>query len=154
MLNQLVLDPVIGQGSGGIEAEGAKIAGQHLHRCDTAGLDGSDEFGPGGKREILAAPQAETLGIGEIVDGSSACRRDVDDSSAGEGVLEPQAGTALLRRRNIASFSLSAAGVLHGMALVEDDYPVEIGAQPIDDLADARNLVGLLIGPQRGIGGE
>ena len=40
------------------------------------------------------------------------------------------------------------------MALVENDRSVEVGAQPFDDLPDARNLLLARVGAQRGIGGE
>ena len=38
------------------------------------------------------------------------------------------------------------------MALVENDHSVEIGAQPFDDLPDARKLLAALIGAQRSVG--
>ena len=97
VLDQLVLDALVGQRAGGVEAERLEIARQHLHRRDAAGLDRLDELGARGEREILAAPQAEPLGIGEIVDGGGAGRRDVDDARVGQRVLQPQAGAALLR---------------------------------------------------------
>ena len=54
----------------------------------------------------------------------------------------------------VAAFALAAGGVLHGVALVEDDDAVEIGAQPFDDLLDARNLLVARVGAQRGVGRE
>ena len=72
----------------------------------------------------------------------------------GQRVLQAQAGAALLRGRLVAAFALAAGGVLHGMALVEDDDAVEIGAQPVDDLLDARSLLLARVGAQRGVGGE
>ena len=67
-------------------------------------------------------------------------------------MLQAQARAPLLRGGDVAAFALAAAGVLHGMALVENDHSVEIGAQPIDDLPDARNLLAALVGAQRGVG--
>ena len=98
-----------------------------------------DELGAGGEGEVLAAPEAEPLGIGEIVDRGGAGGRDVDDARIGQRVLQAQAGTALLRGRLVAAFALAAGGIGHGVALVEDDHAVEVRAQPIDDLLDPRN---------------
>ena len=69
-------------------------------------------------------------------------------------MLEPESGATLLRGGLVAAFALAAGGVLHGVALVENDHSVEIGAQPIDDLLDARNLLVTLVGAQRGVGGK
>ena len=154
VLDELVFDALVGERARGIEAERLEVARQHLHRRDAAGLDRLDELGAGGEREVLAAPQAEPLGIGEIVDRGGAGRRDVDDAGIRQRVLEPQARAALLRRRLVAALALAAGGVLHGVALVEDDHAVEVGAQPFDDLPDARNLLLALVGAQRGVGGE
>ena len=67
-------------------------------------------------------------------------------------MLEPQARAPLLRGRLVAALALAADRVLHGVALVEDDHSVEIGAQPFDDLPDARKLFSALIGTQRSVG--
>ena len=128
-------------------AERAQIAGEHLHGRDAAILYGLDELGAIGEGEVVAAPQAEPLGIGEIVDGRRAGRRDVDDPGVRESVLEPEPRTALLRRRNVAPFSLPASGILHRVAFVEDDHSIEIGAQPFDDLLDPRKLLAPVVGP-------
>ena len=56
MLDELVFDAGEGKRAGGVEAEGAQIAGEHLHRRDAAGLDRLDELGARGEGEILAAP--------------------------------------------------------------------------------------------------
>ena len=123
-----------------------QIARQHLHRRDAAVLDRLDELGARREREILAAPQAEPLGIGEVVDRGGAGRRDVDDARVRQRVLQPQARAALLRGGLVAAFALAAGGVLHGVALVENDHSVEVGAQPFDDLLDARKLLAALVG--------
>ena len=86
------------------------------------------------------------------MDRRGAGRRDIDDAGVRQRVLKPQAGAALLRGGLVAAFALAAGGVLHGVALVEDDHAVEIGAQPFDDLPDARNLLVARVGAQRGIG--
>ena len=40
------------------------------------------------------------------------------------------------------------------MAFIEEDYPVEIRPQPVDDLVDAGFLGAPLFGAQGGVGGE
>jgi hypothetical protein len=40
------------------------------------------------------------------------------------------------------------------LALVEDDHSVEVGAQPFDDLTDARKLLSALVGAKRSVGNE
>jgi len=81
-------------------------------------------------------------------------RRNIDDPGVRQCVLEAEARAALLRSGLIAALALAAGGVLHCVALVEEDHPVEIGAQPIDDLFYARSLVVTGVGSQRGVGGE
>ena len=108
VLDQLVFDAFVGERAGGIEAERLEIARQHLHRRDAAILDRLDELGAGGEREVLAAPEAEPLGIGEIVDRGGAGRGDIDDAGVRQGVLEPQARAALLRGGLVAAFALAA----------------------------------------------
>ena len=61
-------------------------------------------------------------------------------------MLEPQARAPLLRGRLVTALALAAGRVLHGMALVEDDYSVEVGAHPFNDLPDTRKLFATLIG--------
>jgi len=43
---------------------------------------------------------------------------------------------------------------LVGVALVEDDHSVEVGAQPLNDLPNARKLFTALVGAKRSVGGE
>ena len=54
----------------------------------------------------------------------------------------------------VAAFALATNRILHGVALVEDDHSVKIGAQPFDDLPHARKFLAALVGPQRGVGGK
>ena len=96
LLDQFVFNTVIGERPGRVEAEGAQVAGKHLHGRDTAILYGLHELGAIGEGKIVTAPQAEPLGIGEIVDGCRARGRDVDNASIWQRVLEPEPGTALL----------------------------------------------------------
>jgi hypothetical protein len=42
-------------------------------------------------------------------------------------MLQAQSGAALLGRGGIAAFGLAATGILHRMAFVEDNDPVEVG---------------------------
>ena len=80
------------------------------------------------------------------MDGGGASRRDIDDAGVGQRVLKPQARTSLLRGGDITAFTFSATGILHGMALVEDNGSIEIGPQPFDDLLDAGNLLAPVVG--------
>ena len=146
VLDQFVFHAIEGERAGGVEAERAQVAGQHLHRRDAAGLDRLDELGASAERKVLAAPQAEPLGVGEVVDRRGAGRRDIDDAGVRQRVLEPQTRAALLRSGNVAAFSLAATGVLHCVRLVENQDSVEVGAQPFDDLPDARNLLATVVG--------
>ena len=67
MFDQFIFDAVIRQRARGIEAEGAQVAGENLHRGNPAGFDGLDELCPRREWEIFAAPEAEPLRIGEVV---------------------------------------------------------------------------------------
>src|SRR3546814_3182939 len=103
---------------------------------------------------VCSSDLAEPLGIGEVLHRRRAGRRDIDDAGIGQGVLEPQIGAALLRERLLAALALTAGGVGHRVRLVEDDHAVEVGAQPVDDLLDAANLLAAFLRTQRRIGGE
>ena len=154
VLDEFVLDALVGQRARRVETERLEVARQHLHGRDAALLDRLDELGAGGEREIVAAPQSQPLGVGEIVHRRGAGRRDIDHAGIRQGVLEPQARAPLLRGRLVTALALAANRVLHGVALVEDDHSVEVGAQPFDDLPDARKLFAALVGAQRSVGGK
>ena len=62
VLDELVLDALVGERPRGVEAEALEVAGQHLHGRHAAGLDGLHELGPRGEGEIRAAPQARGAG--------------------------------------------------------------------------------------------
>ncbi len=151
MLDQFVLDALVGQRTGRIEAERLQVAGQHLHGGDATGFDRLHELRTRGEGEVLTAPKAEPLGIGEVLHGGGARGRYIHDPCVRQRVLEPQAGTALLGRRLVAALAtptpLAAGGVGHGMAFVEHDHSVEVRSQPIDDLADPRNPFLARVGP-------
>ena len=110
MFDQLVFHAVEGERAGGIKTERAKVAGQNLHRRNTAGLDRLHELGPRGKRKILAAPQAEPLRIGEVMDGRGAGCRDIDDSGIRQGVLKAQAGSVPVDPARIGAFGFCFGG--------------------------------------------
>jgi hypothetical protein len=74
VLDQLVLDALVGERPRRVEAEALEIACQHLHRGHAAGLDGLHELGPRREGEIGAAPQSEALGIGKVVHRCGPCR--------------------------------------------------------------------------------
>ena len=84
VLDQLVFDAFVRERARGVEAERLEIAGQHLHGGDAAGLDRLDELGARRERKIRPAPQAEPLGIGEIVDRGGARRRDIEHAGVGQ----------------------------------------------------------------------
>ena len=69
-------------------------------------------------------------------------------------MLKAKPRAALLRRGLVTALTLPARGVLHRVALVEDNDAVEIGAQPFHDLFDPRHLLVTRVGAQRGVGGE
>jgi hypothetical protein len=154
VLDQLVLDPLIGERARCVEAERLEVACEHLHGGDTAGFDRLDELSAGGERKICAAPQAEPLGIGEIVHCGGPRRRHVHHAGIWQRVLQAQARPALLRGRLLAAFAIGAGGVLHRVRLVENDRSVEVTPQPIDDLADAGDLFFAGVRPQRRVRGE
>ena len=154
VLDQFVFDAVVGKRAGGVEAQRLEVPRQNLHGRHPAGLDGGDELRPGREREVRPAPETKALGVGEVAHRGRAGGRDIEHARVRQGVLEAQAGAALLRGGLVAAWTGGAGGVLHGVALVEDDDSVEVAAEPIDDLAHPRNLVRLLVGAQRGVGGK
>ena len=83
VLEQVVFDAVIGERTRRIEAERFEVAGEHLHRRDAAVLDRRDELGTVGEGKILAAPDAEALRIGKVLDRGRAGGRDIDDAGVG-----------------------------------------------------------------------
>src|SRR5260370_27155394 len=99
--------------------ESLVVTGMPLHPRVAAGLDRLHELGARGEREILAAPQPEALGVGEIVDRGGTGGGDVEDSRVRQGVLQAQARATLLRGRLVAALAFAAGGVGHGVALVE-----------------------------------
>src|SRR3546814_2333336 len=106
MLEKLVFDALIRERAGRVEAERTKVTREHFHRRDAAGLDRLDELGPRRERKVLAAPEAEALGVGEVVDGGRACRRDVDDAGARQRSEEHTSELQSLLRIPYAVFCL------------------------------------------------
>ena len=84
VLDELVFDALVGERTRGVEAERLEIACEHFHGGDTAGFDRLHELAARGEREVLAAPQAETLRIGEIVHRGRAGGRHVHDAGVGQ----------------------------------------------------------------------
>ena len=121
VLQDLDLDPVIGEGAGLVEAEGLQVAREHLHGRHPARLHRGDEFGAGLEGSLAGGPEPEPAGIGEARDGGGAGRRDVRDGRVRQRVLKPQSGAALLGRFHLAAIALGACGVRHRVRLVEDD---------------------------------
>jgi len=138
VLDQLILDAFVGQRPRRVETERLEVARQHLHRRDAARLDRLDELAACRERKVLAAPEPEALGVSEVMNRGGAGRRDVDDARVRQSMLQPKPGATLLRRCLVAALAFAARGVLHRVRLVEDDDPIEIGAQPFHDLFDPR----------------
>ena len=62
VLDQLVLDALVGERPGGIEAERLEIAGQHLHGGDAAGLDRLRRTRRAWRRESPRRPRGRAAG--------------------------------------------------------------------------------------------
>ena len=73
VFDEFVLDAFVGQRTRRIEPERLEVSGQHLHGGDATLLDGRDELGTRREGEVGAAPKAETLRIGEVLDRGCAC---------------------------------------------------------------------------------
>ena len=148
VLQDLDLDPVIGECAGLVEAEGLQVAREHLHRRDPARLHRGDEVGAGLEGRLAGGPAAEPAGIGEAGDGGGAGRRHIGDARVRQRVLKPQSGAALLGRLHLAPVALRPGRVRHRVRLVEDDDAlvgvavvlVERAGEPGDDLVEARRL--------------
>ena len=139
MTQGLVFDAVERQRAGDVEAHGLQLARDQLHHRHAAGLDRVHEGVAGGEGRFRPAPEAQPRGIGQVLRRRGAGRRDVEDPGAGQAVLQGQPGHALLRGLLGPARALAAAGgVGHGVGLVEDDHPVEVRPQPVDDLVQAR----------------
>ena len=72
MFDQFVFDAVVGKGPCGVETERPQIARQNLHGGDAAFFDRFHEFGAGCEGKIVAAPETEPLGVGEIMNAGGA----------------------------------------------------------------------------------
>ena len=57
VLQDVDLDPVIGERAGLVEAEGLQVARHHFHRRDPARLHGGDEVGAGSRRRSRRMPR-------------------------------------------------------------------------------------------------
>lgn len=146
VLDQLVFDAGEREGTGGVEAERAQIAREHFHGRDATALDRFDKLGACPEREILAAPEAETLGIGKIMHRGRAGGRHIDDAGLRQRMLQAKAGPTLLGRGDVSAFALAASRVGHRMRLVENDHSVELRTQPLDDLLDPGNPLSAGVG--------
>ena len=148
VLQDLDLDPVIGEGAGLVDAKGLQVPRDHLHRRDPARLHRGDEVGAGLERRLAGGPEPEPAGIGEAGDGGGAGRRHVGDARVRQRVLQAQPGAALLGRLHLAAVALGAGGVGHRVRLVKHDDAcegmtvvlVQRPRKPGDDLVEARRL--------------
>ena len=96
VLEQVIFDAGEGQRTRRVDAERLEVAGDQLHRRDTALADAGDERLAVGERRSRS-PEPEPCRIAEVGDVGGAGGRDVEDASAGEMVLQPQTCDALLR---------------------------------------------------------
>ena len=114
-----------------------------------------DELGARREREIRAAPQAEPLGIGEIVDGGGAGRRDIERRghraarAAGASPARPCCDGAWSPRSLFSPAAFCIAWLSSKTITPSKSRP-----KPIDDLLHARSLALARVGAQRGVGGE
>ncbi len=154
MLEEVIFHAIIGERTRCIETERFEIAGEHFHRRDTAILDRGDKFGAVGERKILAAPDAETLRVGQVLDRGRTGRGDVDDARVGKGVLQPQARPAMLRGSDVTALACSPGGIGHGVRLIEDDDAIKVLPDPVEDLGDPGFLDRPFLRAQGRVGGE
>ena len=111
VLEDVDLDPVVAERAGLVEAEGLEVARHHLHRRDPARFHGGDEVGPGLERGLARCPEAEAPCIGKPGNRGGAGGGDVEHAGVGQCVLQPEAGTALLRGPYLAALSLEPAAL-------------------------------------------
>src|SRR5258708_9232076 len=69
-------------------------------------------------------------------------------------MLKAKPRAALLRRGLVAAFAFAACGILHRVALIENDDTIKIGSHPFHDLFDPRYLLVARVGSKRGVGGK
>ena len=145
VLQDVDLDPVVGERPGLVETEGLEVARHHFHRRYPAGFHGGHEGGAGLERGLARCPEPEAPCIGEAGHRGGAGGGYVENAGVGQGVLQPQTGTALLRGPDLAARALRPRRVGHGMGLVEDDdagkgvalVVVLAAGEPGDDLVEA-----------------
>ncbi len=138
MAQRLIFHPVERQRPGDVEAERLQFAGDQLHDRHAALLDGVHEGVAGVERRLRPAPQAQTGGIGQVLGRGRTRGADIHHPCIGQPVLQGQARHPLLGGLLGSTTTLAAARrVGHGVGFVKGDHPVEVGAQPADDLVEA-----------------
>ena len=145
VLQDVDLDPVVGKRPGLVKTEGLEVARHHFHRRYPAGFHGRHERGAGLERGLARCPETEASGIGEAGHRGRSSGRYVEDAGVGQGVLQPQTRTALLRGPDLAARAFRPRGVGHRVRLVEDDHAgkgvalvvVLAAGEPGDDLVEA-----------------
>ena len=155
MTQRLIFHPVERQRPGDVEAERLQFAGDQLHDRHAALLDGVHEGVAGVERRLRPAPQAQTGGIGQVLGRGRTRGADIHHPGVGQPVLQGQARHPLLGGLLGSTSALAAARrVGHGVGFVKGDHPVEVGAQPADDLVEARKTLAPRRLTQGGVGGE
>ena len=80
------------------------------------------------------------------MDRGGAGRRDIDDAGVRQRVLEPQARAPCCEAATSPRSPLPPPAFCIACASSKMRTPSKVGAQPFDDLPDARNLLAAVVG--------
>ena len=151
VFEDVVFDASVGQGPGRVDAHRLQFACDQFHGRNAALADAGDK-GAAVREGRPFAPQAESHGIGQIVDVGGTSGRGVNHACARQTVLQFDAHNALLRTLRGAEPPFTTGNAAHGMGLVEHDQTVKFRRQPFEQLLKAGLVAGAAA--QRRIGGE
>ncbi len=115
----VVLNAVVAERAGQVEAEGLHVAGHHLHGGNAAIANLVDEFCSSSEGQVTCLPQAEAVRVGQRLDLGRAGGGDIDHPRARDTILQFDARLALERPCGLAAFGLLLEGSAHRMTLVE-----------------------------------
>ena len=151
VFEDVVFDASVGQGPGRVDAHRLQFACDQFHGRNAALADAGDK-GAAVREGRPFAPQAESHGIGQIVDVGGTSGRGVNHACAWKAVLQFDADDPLLRALGCAEPAFTTGNAAHGMGLVEQDQTVKFRRQPFEQLLEAGFIAGAAA--QRCIGGE
>ena len=140
---QLVFENVVfhafeGEGAGRVETEGFQVAGHHFHGRHAARFHRLDKGLARGEGIIGSGPpETQPSGISEVGHLRGPRGGDIEDAGARQAMLQTQARKALLGGRRSTALGFAAAGVLHGMGLIEGHDAVELVPEPVENLDKA-----------------